>query len=299
MRSKDFTKTLLLVALFGAQAVGTLAWAQKPSPIVQAEGQAITAVDLEAELSKAPADVRARFLENPDAMAQLATNLLLRRVLAREAELAGLDKTPLNEALIRMAKDHTLAELRLKQIDGKSVKTEAQLDKLLSDYYKAETKRFEVPEQVQISHILVAKGEGAKEKAEDLLKQLKAGADFSKLAKENSADPGSAQRGGDLGTFGRGKMVKPFEEAAFALKDKGQLSDLVETEFGFHILKLESRQEAGIKPFDEVKAEIRKEMIAKAGTDARIREGKRIMEKATADQSVLLQFIEAEKKKLR
>ena len=105
-------------------------------------------------------------------------------------------------------------------------------------------------EEVHAVHILVATGargknrsdEDAKKKAEDLLSQLKAGADFGALAKDNSDDPGSAARGGDLGFFGRRAMVKPFEDTAFAL-EAGQLSDVVKTNFGYHIIKvLEKRK---------------------------------------------------------
>jgi parvulin-like peptidyl-prolyl isomerase len=77
----------------------------------------------------------------------------------------------------------------------------------------------------------------AHKKAAELLAQIKGGADFAKLAKENSDDPGSGAKGGDLGTFGRGTMAPPFEEAAFAL-EPGQVSDLVKTNFGYHIIKL-------------------------------------------------------------
>jgi parvulin-like peptidyl-prolyl isomerase len=80
----------------------------------------------------------------------------------------------------------------------------------------------------------------AKQKAEDVLKQVKAGGDFAKLAKENS-DDGSKDQGGDLGWFGHGQMVKPFEEAAFALQP-GQTSEVVESQFGFHIIRVDDRR---------------------------------------------------------
>ena len=83
--------------------------------------------------------------------------------------------------------------------------------------------------------------------------------DFAKLARELSKDTGSAANGGDLGFFGRGMMVKPFEEAAFKLK-AGQLSDIVETDFGYHIIRVTEIKGAQVKPFDEVKAQIRAEL---------------------------------------
>ncbi|MCX7902340.1 MAG: peptidylprolyl isomerase, partial [Burkholderiaceae bacterium] len=102
--------------------------------------------------------------------------------------------------------------------------------------------------------------EGARKLAEQTLARLRnAPGDFARLAKELSKDPGSAANGGDLGFFGRNMMVKPFEEAAFALKE-GQLSEVIETDFGFHIIRLTEIRPARVKSFDEVRAEIEREV---------------------------------------
>ena len=133
-------------------------------------------------------------------------------------------------------------------------------------YYDENIKEFQVPEQVRASHILLSTKPTdpntdpnqvkvqAKKKAEELLKKAKEGADFAALAKENSSCPSAAQ-GGDLGTFPRGQMVKPFEDAAFALK-VGQISDLVETEFGYHIIKVTEHQDPNQIAFDQAKTNI-------------------------------------------
>jgi len=132
-------------------------------------------------------------------------------------------------------------------------------------YYDENPKEFESPEQIQASHILIkvdaldpndpnAVKVVAKAEAEKLLAEIKDGADFAELAKANSDCP-SAPRGGDLGLFGRSQMVKPFEEAAFALQP-GQISDVVETQFGYHIIKVTDRKGARTKSFDEAKAGI-------------------------------------------
>jgi peptidyl-prolyl cis-trans isomerase D len=125
-------------------------------------------------------------------------------------------------------------------------------------YYDNNKVKYSVPEQRQASHILVSSSKdkaAAKTKAESLLKELKAGADFAILAKANSDDPGSGSKGGDLGFFSRDMMVKPFSDAAYLLKE-GQMSDIVESEFGFHIIKLTAVKGGGEKKFEEVKAEI-------------------------------------------
>jgi peptidyl-prolyl cis-trans isomerase C len=129
-------------------------------------------------------------------------------------------------------------------------------------FYDENPQHFDQPEQVKASHILIkvdpeatpeAKAE-AKKKLEDILKQVKEGGDFAALAKEHSACPSGAQ-GGDLGSFGRGQMVKEFEEVAFSMKP-GDVSGIVETQFGYHIIKVTEKKEAGKVPFDEVKEQI-------------------------------------------
>jgi peptidyl-prolyl cis-trans isomerase D len=128
----------------------------------------------------------------------------------------------------------------------------------IKTFYDNNKTKYAIPEQRQASHILVFSSKdkaAAKTKAESLLKELKAGADFAALAKANSDDPGSGSKGGDLGFFSRDMMVKPFSDATYLLKE-GQLSDIVESEFGFHIIKLTAIKGGGEKKFEEVKAEI-------------------------------------------
>lgn len=120
-------------------------------------------------------------------------------------------------------------------------------DKEISDFYNKNLDKFKQPESAQARHILVAKASGdtdkikaeKKAKAEDLRKRLVAGADFAELAKKNSDCP-SGKSGGDLGTFSRGQMVKPFEDAVFS-QEKGAIGPVVETEFGFHIIQVIER----------------------------------------------------------
>jgi peptidyl-prolyl cis-trans isomerase C len=135
-------------------------------------------------------------------------------------------------------------------------------------YYSENKSKFETPEQVRASHILIkpdttdpntdpnqAKAT-AKAEAQDLLKQIKEGADFAELAKANSDCPSSKQ-GGDLDFFSRGQMVPAFEKAAFALKT-GEVSDIVETQFGYHIIKITDHKDANVIPFEQAKDDILK-----------------------------------------
>jgi peptidyl-prolyl cis-trans isomerase D len=141
-------------------------------------------------------------------------------------------------------------------------------DQDLQAYYDQHRDEFRVPEQVKVSHILIKTplpSPGAKEdekavadaraKAEDVLKQVKAGGNFSELAGKYSDDPGSAKNGGELGWIGRGRTVPEFEKAAFSL-GKGQTSDLVKSSYGFHIIHVEDKQDAHLKTLTDVKSEI-------------------------------------------
>ena len=130
------------------------------------------------------------------------------------------------------------------------------------DYYKSYIDDFTIPAKIKASHILVKFGENKEEtriEAEDLLERVKKGEDFSKLATEYSGDAASASKGGDLGFFGRGDMVKPFEDAAFSM-EKGEISPLVESIYGFHIISLTDITEEKIKPLAKVKSKIRSVM---------------------------------------
>lgn len=135
--------------------------------------------------------------------------------------------------------------------------------------YDAHQDKFRQGGERRASHILIQAdkdaaadvAKAAREKAEGLLKQIKANpAEFEKLAKENSQDPGSAEKGGDLGFFARGSMVKPFEDAVFGMSKEGEVSGVVQSDFGFHIIKLTGVKAEKVRAFDEVKGEIAAEL---------------------------------------
>ncbi|MCC6589483.1 MAG: peptidylprolyl isomerase [Bryobacterales bacterium] len=140
-------------------------------------------------------------------------------------------------------------------------------DAMVKQAYEGQMERWRSPERVKLRHILIkaeasASAEDkkkAREKAEGLLKQIKGGADFAELAKKNSEDPGSAPKGGDLDWVQRGQTVKPFEDAAFALKPK-EISNVVETIFGYHIIQALEKENSRVKPFDEVKGDLLTEL---------------------------------------
>jgi len=150
-----------------------------------------------------------------------------------------------------------------KLMEEKSTGTGEPTETEMRAFYDENPQQFERPEQIQASHILFMVQEGAtdadkaakQKEAEEALAQLKGGADFATVATEHSDCP-SSSKGGDLGYFGRGQMVPPFEEAAFALKP-GEMSGIVETRFGYHIIKVTDRSSEDKVSYDEAKENIK------------------------------------------
>lgn len=149
-----------------------------------------------------------------------------------------------------------------KLIENMSATLEETTVEEAKSFYDSNTDQFENPERVKASHILI-KTEAAdteeikaekRKRIEDLLVRVKGGQEFADIASENSDCP-SSKNGGDLGFFGKGQMVKAFEDAAFAL-EKGEISGIVETRFGYHIIKLTEKEAAKTTPFDEISKDI-------------------------------------------
>lgn len=191
---------------------------------------------------------------------------LMKQIRPNEAELKAFydrNKATYNNSIPEQRKVQYVVLDTAKIEAGVSVSRED-----LQAYYDQHRDDYRVPEQVNVSHILIKsplpgadgkvdpKGtEEARKKAEDVLKQLKAGGNFADLAKKYSEDPGSGKNGGSLGWIGKGRTVPEFEKAAFSLA-KGATSDLVQSSYGFHIIRLDDKQAAHVKTLDEVKDQI-------------------------------------------
>ena len=182
----------------------------------------------------------------------------LRKRFANESEFqAVLSQMNLTETDIRFQMARSLAIQKF--IDEQFVQKASVSDEETKAFYDGNQDSFKQPEQVQASHILVSvdpeKGEAqkaeARKKIGEIQQKLRAGEDFEALAKEYSQCPSSA-RGGDLGYFQRGQMVKPFEDVAFALKS-GEVSDVVETKFGYHLIKVVDKKPETVVAYDDVK----------------------------------------------
>jgi len=171
-------------------------------------------------------------------------------------------------------------QLRYFVLSDKEVESKVTVDSGdLQRYYASHQDNYRVPERVKVRHILISAPQPgadgkvdqkamdeARAKAADVLKQVKAGGNFAELAKKYSQDPGSAANGGELGWVVRGRTVPEFEKTAFA-QSPGQISDLVQTSYGFHIIQTEEKEAAHLRPLSEVRGEIETAVKAeKAGT---------------------------------
>jgi peptidyl-prolyl cis-trans isomerase C len=179
----------------------------------------------------------------------------------KKAFANALKAVNLSEAELEDQIKHQLA---IKELIDKKIASKVKItNKEAKAFYDKHPEYFKQPEEVRASHILVKvpsdadkkKVADAKKKMEAVQTRLKKGEDFSKVAKEVSEGP-SSKKGGDLGFFKRGQMVKPFEDAAFALKP-GQTSDIIRTRYGFHIIKVTDKKPASVTPFKDVEDKIK------------------------------------------
>lgn len=263
-----------------------------PDPVAKVNNTPITAADLQKAFTAfksspqnppIPANKEREtqlFLLNQlmagELMYQIASKSELKdRDALVEANISNLKKTRFkDEAEFQKAlKEQGMTEKDLRELIRRNVVIDAYIEKTIipkqtvteaeiKTFYEKNPEAFTQPEQLRASHILITvdpkatadEKQKARAKIEDLLKQARAGADFSKLAQDNSSCPSSKQ-GGDLGYFGKGQMVKPFEDAAFALKP-GEISGVVETQFGYHIIKTMEKKAPSKVALEEVKSKI-------------------------------------------
>lgn len=188
------------------------------------------------------------------------------QVKPTDAEIEAYYKDPVNAARFQ---SNEQVDIQYVVLDLESLKKGVQVsEEDLRNHYTQNAARFSTPEERRASHILInapasapeSEKKAAREKADALLAQLRKNpASFADLARKNSQDEGSAARGGDLDFFSRGAMVKPFEDVAYALK-QGEISDVVTSDFGFHIIQLTGVRGGEKKPFEAVRSEIENEV---------------------------------------
>lgn len=275
--------------------------AQTPQPpggtvLIEGAGQRLTLAELQGALARLRPEEQRRLLADKGQLAMTINELFSRRVLAQYARGRGLDKGPEAAALMQLSQEAVLADLATLAIDTDTAPSAKQLTERARALYNKDTKLFARPALTGASHILIGAAPNAREparkKAEELLAKLRAGGDFEALAREHSDDPGSAARGGDLGRFPDGRMVKPFEDALKKLKP-GELSGLVETQFGYHIIRLNERLPAGTIPFEEVRERLEDQVRGQVAQEGRKRELDRLMTGVLMKGDALDQVVKA------
>lgn len=233
--------------------------------LLQAEGKVlatigpdkITEEDVEYRLKKLPAQYAA-YYGTEDGKKKLLEQMIDEKVLYLEAKNRYDEKNQDVAKFLEKSKEEIITNMYLKdEIEKVTVG-----DSDINDYYSKHQAEYQAPETVRASHILV------KTEAESLaaLKELQAGADFAEVAKKKSTCP-SASRGGDLDYFSKGQMVPEFEKAAFALKTGEVTLKPVKTQFGYHLIKLTDRKSAHIKTVEEVRSEIKNELMVQKQKD--------------------------------
>ena len=234
----------ILAAAAAFLLVGSLAAGAQEAVIAKVNGKTIT----EADMRLAEAEIGGELGSLPEVTKRrvLAEFLIENQLFADAAESqklatgAGYDER----------RQYWRRRSRRDLYFDKTVKTTVT-DAEAKKFYDAQIGNVKGEEEVRARHILVE----SKEKARELFEKVAYGTDFAELAKQNSKDPGSKDQGGDLGYFSRGQMVPQFEEAAFKLQ-KGEVSQPFETQFGWHILKVDDRRAGQVASFDAVKDRI-------------------------------------------
>jgi peptidyl-prolyl cis-trans isomerase C len=216
------------------------------------DGGTFTTEDFRRAVERVPPAMRARLAE-PERRRDFVDSQILNELLAAEGRRRGYDRDP---DIVRQIED-LRKRLIVQRIVQDIQEAPAVSDEEIAAYYER-NKRLFSGTQVRAAHILV-KDEAL---ARSLHEQLRADPDrFEELARAHSTDTATAARGGDLGFFGQGRMVPAFERAAFALEEPGDVSDVVRTAFGYHVVKLLERRDAPDKPLEEVRDRIRVALI--------------------------------------
>lgn len=259
---KSFARAALPLALFALlSAPVSVVFAQEtPAPVEAAVDPAAVVATVgdtaitEADLVFAAEDLGQELANIPEAdrRAFLVTVLIDMKVMAQAGRAAGLDQTDIFKQRQTYLEDRALRRAYFSDMIANTVTEES-----VRAAYDAFLATFVAEDEVRARHILVA----TKEEAEAVKAELEGGKPFEILAMEKSLDPGGAQNGGDLGYFKKGMMVAPFEEAAFALTEPGQLSDPIQTQFGWHIIKLEERRAAVPPTFEEMAQQLQQQVL--------------------------------------
>lgn len=243
-------KKILIVVLY---CFASLTYADLVS---DSHNNKINKLDIDLLLESAPDKAQIALLKNKKNLKVQLEQLYIKKALAEMAIKDGLDKETMNAARLQAIIDNALFLLKLDALKKSNKKDYSNYARQL---YYVNKSNYKVGDRVDASHILLSTKKlsdtDALKKAQKIRKELQGGADFSQIAIKESNDKSVKYNQGNLGLFEKGKMVKAFEDAVFAMQ-KGEISKPVKTRYGYHLIKLNNKAPAGIKPFEEVKDSI-------------------------------------------
>jgi len=259
METRLFLIVLVIIVSFAGHSFGG------DDPVLASAGELIfKKSDFDRLMSYSPPYLREQLNNDPKQKEMLIRKIMHHRIISEMARKEGLDKRADVMEQLGYVIDDFLSKEYIAQniIDKIKIK-----DEELKDYYEKNISRFTSPEQVKARHILIKVPFGAsledkakaRDKIKNILEWLKKGEKFETLAEQYSEDITSNKKGGELGYFQRGRMPKAFDDMAFSMKP-GQISDVVETDYGYHIIEVQDKREAKTKTFEEVKDSIRQQL---------------------------------------
>jgi peptidyl-prolyl cis-trans isomerase C len=244
----------LMVSMVLAIGAPHFAQAQKKEDPVLARVNGVEIKQSDVDLADADIGQSLQGVTGDQRKQQLVAYLIDVTLLAQAAAAKKLETAPDYAARLAYAKNKVLMEMLLNDVT-KTAQTEAEMKKL----YDESVAKIQPEEEVRARHILVK----SEAEAKDVLAKIKGGADFEKLARELSIDPSAKTNGGDLEYFTKGQMVAEFSEAAFKL-NKGQVSEPVKTQFGFHIIKVEDKRQKPVPAYEAVKDQVAAFIVRRA-----------------------------------
>jgi peptidyl-prolyl cis-trans isomerase C len=277
-------RTILVALFLGTALAGSLA-AEESNPVLGKVGDfVLREADLDRILASQPPAVQKRFQDDPQQRGNLIREILMKKAIVIKAKKEGFDRKPdIKEQLSYVYDNFISQEYLVKVVTAGVVVSEDDLKK----YYREHEQEFLLPEQIKVRHILIVslkeakpeEREKARIRAEAVLQRLSTGEDFAKLAIEVSEDQISAPKGGELAPITLGKTnSEEFEKAAFALKN-GEISGIVATAYGFHIIKMDERQDKRTAPF----AEARDYISSKLKAEQEQKKAQEFVERAVKD----------------
>jgi peptidyl-prolyl cis-trans isomerase C len=268
------------VCLAMLATAGSSSFAQRvllSGPVAQ-----VTEADVIADAATRISDTaRDTMLSRPGTVQQLAANVYVQRAMALEAERHGLVQGPAAAAIVALAREKALADLYWADFERKNQPSAESLEAYAQSTYRAASHdTLKAPERSRVRHILLKeKSPANRARLEQWLKDVQAGAaDFAQLARTHSEDAGSVNKGGDLGYVADGMTVAPFEAAFKEIVAPGGLSPVVETQFGYHIIRLEERRAEGPRGYDEMRDQLLLNARSALLREARAREVQRLQQ---------------------